>query len=147
MDEYGEFIGLVTLEDLLEEIVGDIDDETDEGHIKYEIRPLGDGERWQAHGLASLADVQRATGLVVPADLGANTLSGLFMQRLGRMPAVGDQVTEHEYRLIVEAMKDNRVDQVGIEKLSPEEVIALAEDPAPGSGAASEKPRRADRSG
>jgi CBS domain containing-hemolysin-like protein len=126
VDEYGEFIGVVTLEDLLEEIVGDIDDETDQGPAKYAIDAL-DENKWRAHGLASLADVQRAIGLVVPPDLGANTLSGLFMQRLGRMPAVGDQITEKEFRLSVEAMEANRVDQVRLEKLSPHEIVEMEE--------------------
>lgn len=135
VDEYGEFIGVVTLEDLLEEIVGDINDETDDEPAKYAIRAL-DESSWQAHGLASLSDVQRATGLVVPPDLGANTLSGLFMQRLKRMPAVGDQITEQEFRLHVEAMKENRVEQVRLEQLSPQEIVAMEEssDADAGSG-------------
>ena len=119
VDEYGDFIGLVTLEDLLEEIVGDIDDEMDDIQSRYEITEVENGCRWEAHGLASLADVQRATGLVVPHDLEANTLSGLFMQRLGRMPNVGDQILEEEYRLSITEMKDNHVERVTMEKPRP----------------------------
>ncbi|MDX1515058.1 MAG: hemolysin family protein, partial [Gammaproteobacteria bacterium] len=119
VDEYGDFIGLVTLEDLLEEIVGDIDDEMDLGAAKYQIKEIEKDRLWEVHGLASLADVERATGLVVPADLEANTLSGLFMQRLGRMPRVGDQILEEDYRLSVAEMKDNHVEHVKMEKDRP----------------------------
>lgn len=119
VDEYGDFIGLVTLEDLLEEIVGDIDDETDDIVTRYEIREVEKGYQWEAHGFATLADVQRATGLEVPHDLEANTLSGLFMQRLGRMPDVGDTILEEAYRLSVTEMKDNHVERVKMEKSRP----------------------------
>ncbi|HEY5700760.1 MAG TPA: transporter associated domain-containing protein, partial [Gammaproteobacteria bacterium] len=110
---------LVTLEDLLEEIVGEIDDETDDDVTRYEIKEIEKGRQWDAHGLASLADVGRATGLIVPHDLEANTLSGLFMQRLGRMPHTGDQILEEEFRLSVTEMKDNHVEQVRMEKPRP----------------------------
>ena len=112
VDEYGDIVGVATLEDLLEEIVGDISDETDEPESKYPIRAAGDG--WQAHGLASLADVSRVTGLTVPDTLDANTLSGLFIQRLGRMPTAGDVVQEGVFTLEVTCMKDNHVEDVAL---------------------------------
>ena len=64
VDEYGEFVGLVTLEDLLEEIVGDISDELDETLSDYAVRKLED--HWCAHGLAPLTDVEKVTELEVP---------------------------------------------------------------------------------
>lgn len=139
VDEYGDFIGLVTLEDLLEEIVGEIDDETDRFDSRYEIKEVEKGHLWEAHGFATLADVERATGLVVPHDLEANTLSGLFMQRLGRMPDAGDQILEQEFRLSVSEMKDNHVERVKMEKRRPAVDDLEADDPEP------ESPDSADR--
>lgn len=132
VDEYGDFIGLVTLEDLLEEIVGEIDDETDDIVSRYEIREVEKGRLWEAHGFATLADVERAIGLVVPHDLEANTLSGLFMQRLGRMPNVGDQILEEDYRLSVKEMKDNHVEWVAMEKSRPALEDLEPDDQKPG---------------
>ncbi len=120
VDEYGDIVGVATLEDLLEEIVGDIADETDEPESKYPIRAVGE-QGWQAHGLASLADVERLTGLAVPDTLDANTLSGLFIQRLGRMPSAGDVVQEGDFRLEVRSMKDNHVEDVALALKPPEE--------------------------
>jgi len=119
VDEYGQFAGLITLEDLLEEIVGEIADETDEAGTKYPIVAVSSG--WEAHGLASLGDVERATELEVADDVDANTLSGLLMQRLGRMPVVGDSIVENRFRLDVTAMKDNHVEQVRMERIDAED--------------------------
>ena len=114
IDEYGAFSGLVTLEDLLEEIVGEIADETDTDETEFVISDEGD--HWLAEGLATFSDIERLTGFHVDIELDANTLSGLFMVRLGRVPKVGDEVTEGEFRFTVNELKDRRVGLVRIEK-------------------------------
>jgi CBS domain containing-hemolysin-like protein len=115
VDEYGELVGLITLEDVLEELVGDIGDELDDRVAEYPIEARDDG--WQAHGLADLDDVEKLTGLVVEDDLQAHTLSGLFMERLGRMPEVGDKLQESNLLLQVLQVKDRRVELVSITSL------------------------------
>lgn len=115
VDEYGEFVGLVTLEDLLEEIVGDIADELDENVSQYAVCKVDD--HWEAHGLAPLSDVERVTGLASPASTDANTLSGLFAELLERLPEHGDSVEIGRHRLVVLAMKDRHVERARIELL------------------------------
>ncbi len=115
IDEYGSFVGLVTLEDLLEEIVGEIADETDDVLSEYEITKKGD--HWIAHGLAPLADIERITGFAVSASLNANTLSGLMMQNLEKIPERGDVLEERNFRFTVEEVRDRRVERVRIDEI------------------------------
>ena len=115
VDEYGTFVGAVSLEDLLAEIVGEIEDETDVDLPDRLIERVGE-DRWEADGLVSLADAERACGLVVPDELDANTLSGLFMERLARMPEAGDEIVEGEFRLRVLGTIDRRVGRTAIER-------------------------------
>lgn len=113
VDEYGAFIGVITLEDLVEEIVGDIQDETDSDEPSTAVTVIDD-THWEADGLISLSDLERSVGLKIDDQLDANTLSGLFMQRLARMPETGDEITENNYQLRVLNNDDHRVGKVYI---------------------------------
>ncbi len=91
VDEYGGTSGLVTMEDLLEEIVGEIRDEFDEEPQKI-IRLPGPDEAWEIDGRAAMDEVRSALGIVVPnADLAA-TIGAFVVEILGRLPRAGDRV-------------------------------------------------------
>jgi len=119
VDEYGTLVGAVTMEDLLEEIVGEIEDETDTSTALSDIRQTSDNS-WEVDGLVSLGDVQKVVGLSVPTDLDANSISGLFMERLARMPEVDDSIVEDNCELTVLSVKDRRVGMVKIVRVHVE---------------------------
>ena len=87
MDEYGGFAGIVTLEDVVEEIVGDISDEHD--RLSSNARQLRDGS-WSVSGLLRPDEVEDLTGVELPDHEDYDTVAGLVLQALGRVPEVGD---------------------------------------------------------
>lgn len=116
-DEFGVTQGLVTQEDILEEIVGEIRDEFDREEL-LAIRPMRDGS-FQSVGRVSVLDFNRETGWDVPAESG-DTLSGLVFNSLGRAPNMGDTVEVPGYTLRVEDVSGSRITEVHVAKLDAE---------------------------
>jgi CBS domain containing-hemolysin-like protein len=110
LDEYGGTSGIVTLEDVLEEIVGEIDDEHDEASAK--VVPLTDGA-FSADGLASINDLADA-GIQLPPDHEGDTAGGMVLSSLGRMPRPGDAVHIGAFIFTVDAVRRRRVSRVTI---------------------------------
>jgi CBS domain containing-hemolysin-like protein len=131
LDEYGGTHGLVTMEDLLEEIVGEIDDEYDEPEPEFEPTPEGDV---LIDGAVSLGEVNERFALRLPEDE-FDTLGGYVFGTLGRVPVVGDAVTapgiDGDAELRVEETEERRVTVVRLAR--PAE--AVAETTAGGDGA------------
>jgi CBS domain containing-hemolysin-like protein len=116
VDEYGGTAGIVTLEDLVEEIVGDVRDEHDRGE-QARVRPLGGGN-WLVSGLLRDDEVLDATGFAMPAG-DYETLAGLVLARLGRIPDVGDDVAVDGWRLTVVRRDRNRVAELRLAAPEP----------------------------
>ena len=109
-DEFGGTAGLVTLEDIIEEIVGDIRDEHD---LEAPIQPMGDG-RMVADASVALADLALALGKPLPEDGEFESLGGLIVSRAGRVPKVGATVQVGGLKFIVREADEKRVVKVEI---------------------------------
>lgn len=107
----GGFAGILTLEDLMEEFLGEIRDEQDTGEVAPIVR-AADGS-FEADGRLTLDVVWRELGLRLgPFPASVETLAGFLVSRLGRVPRVGDVVAEGGFRLIVLHLRDKRVARV-----------------------------------
>jgi CBS domain containing-hemolysin-like protein len=128
VDEFGTFVGLVTLKDVLEQIVGKV-------HHEY-----GREEKTMAHvsenallvdAAISLRDLAKDYEIELPRDAGYETLAGFVLARLGMVPLGGETFTFEDRRYTVAAMDGRRVAKVRIERLHPEGSAAQERPSAP----------------
>ena len=110
LDEYGETAGLITLEDLLEEIVGEIRDEYDDNEEDF-IQEIGPHE-YLVEGSTNLEEINDRLDLDLSSD-DYDSVGGLIIEHLDRLPEAGDEITtEDGIRMIVEKLDKNRIEQV-----------------------------------
>jgi CBS domain containing-hemolysin-like protein len=116
VDEYGRVVGVVTVEDIIEEVVGEIADETDP--TAGEVRRLANGD-WFVRGHVAVTDLADY-GLHLPVDSDAyNSVGGFVFAQLGRLPRRGDTVNADGYSIRVESVRDNRIESLRIRERRP----------------------------
>ncbi|HEY2019023.1 MAG TPA: hemolysin family protein [Bryobacteraceae bacterium] len=114
VDEFGTIVGMVTVEDVLEQLVGRIEDEHDE-----KIQPrAAETNEMELDGATRIRDLESEFGIEIPAEAGFETLAGFLLFRLGKIPQVGESVDYNGRRYSVLEMERNRIARVRIEKVA-----------------------------
>ena len=118
LDEYGSFVGIITVEDILEELVGDILDEFDtEEHelvrVAEDVYSV-DARMW-------VEDLNKELDLHLPESEAYETIAGLFIERLGNIPRIGDvcELTEEGVRLVIMQMTGKRINRLKLIRIRP----------------------------
>jgi putative hemolysin len=113
VDEFGTIVGLISMEDVIEQVFGEIEDEFD---LQAKAQPAEQPETLELDGAISIRDLGTRYAIELPDDLGFETLAGFVMFKLGRIPQVGDAVEQDGRRFVVEEMDFNRVARVRVER-------------------------------
>ena len=113
VDEFGTIAGMVTVEDVLEQVVGKIEDEHDEKR-----QQTAETDEIELDGATRIRDLESEYGIEIPADNGFETLAGFLLYRLGEIPHTGEAVDYQGRRYTVLEMERNRIARVRVEKVS-----------------------------
>lgn len=117
VDEFGSTAGLITVEDILEQLVGEIEDEHDV--VPSEVVSMGEAKTLVLEGTTSLRDLESQYDLLLPRDAGFETLAGFMLSELQKIPAAGDTCYYEKKRFTVEEMDEHRIARVRIENVQP----------------------------
>ncbi|MEA2005325.1 MAG: hemolysin family protein [Acidobacteriota bacterium] len=118
VDEFGNVEGIVTIEDIIEEIVGEITDEYDA--VAEELIIQKEKNKYLVKGSAPIKEVNQRIPLSIPAKGEYTTIAGFLLAQLGRIPNEGDVLTYRNYRFIVEKMNKRQISLLRIEKQTPD---------------------------
>ncbi len=114
VDEFGSTVGLVTVEDAIEQLIGELDDEFDTPHAAVPLLPLAD-ESLTLDGATTLRDLETQMRWTLPRDAGVETLAGFVLAQLGRIPQVADRIEYDGHRFTVQEMQGRRISRVRVE--------------------------------
>jgi putative hemolysin len=128
VDEFGSTAGVITVEDILEQLVGNIEDEFD---VSPQEPSLEDDSVMVLEGSTNIRDLEAQHGLILPRDAGFETLAGFILSRLQKIPELNESLEYEGHRYKVEELEGHRIASVKIEKMSTVEDKA---EPAKQSG-------------
>jgi putative hemolysin len=117
VDEFGTFTGLITLEDVLEQVFGEIADEHD---VRRPL-PVAGAPVTELDGSTSIRDLSSLYGIDLPGDAGFETLAGFLLHQFGYIPVAGESINHDGRTFVVQSMERNRIARVKIMSPQPEE--------------------------
>ena len=117
VDEYGNIQGLVTIEDIFEEIVGDYLEETKK--LNSEMRPIKDGEYFLVNAASNIRSLNKMMNWKIPVEE-AKTLNGTILEKLGYIPDQGHEIELGTYKIIIVKTKENAIQTVRIKEIDPD---------------------------